>query len=107
MFDGFAAPGVRGNPKARTQWAHDQLLLAAQASKRLGLTAHATFSGALAWPYFYPWPQRPEGLVDEAFAELAKRWRPVLDAFDEARSEEHTSELQSLMRNSYAFFCLK
>src|SRR3546814_18798118 len=25
----------------------------------------------------------------------------------EARSEEHTSELQSLMRNSYAVFCLK
>src|SRR3546814_9182317 len=26
---------------------------------------------------------------------------------DNARSEEHTSELQSLMRNSYAVFCLK
>jgi len=84
MFDGFAAPDVRGNPKARTQWAHDQLLLAARASRRLGLTAHATFSGALAWPYFYPWPQRPEDLVDEAFAELARRWRPVLDAFADA-----------------------
>src|SRR3546814_18591950 len=46
MFAGFAAPGVRGNPKARTQWAHDQPLLAAQASNRPGLTAHATFSGA-------------------------------------------------------------
>src|SRR3546814_1744494 len=28
-------------------------------------------------------------------------------ARSEARSEEHTSELQSLMRNSYAVFCLK
>src|SRR3546814_4251230 len=28
-------------------------------------------------------------------------------AFDNARSEEHTSELQSLMRISYAVFCLK
>src|SRR3546814_6199899 len=28
-------------------------------------------------------------------------------AFDERRSEEHTSELQSLMRISYAVFCLK
>lgn len=84
MFDAFAAPHVRGNPAARTQWAHDQLLLAAKASQRLGLTAHATFSGALAWPYLYPWPQRPAGLVEEAFGELAKRWRPILDAFDEA-----------------------
>ncbi|TYL46967.1 sugar phosphate isomerase/epimerase family protein [Marinomonas sp. IMCC 4694] len=83
-FDGFADPSVRGNPDARQAWAVAQLLLAASASKRLGLTAHATFSGALAWPYFYPWPQRPAGLVEEAFAELGRRWLPILDAFDEA-----------------------
>jgi sugar phosphate isomerase/epimerase len=58
--------------------------LAARASANLGLSAHATFSGALAWPYVYPWPQRPAGLIEEAFAELARRWRPILDAFDEA-----------------------
>lgn len=58
--------------------------LAAKASQRLGLTAHATFSGALLWHTFYPWPQRPAGLVDAGFAELGKRWRPILDAFDEA-----------------------
>src|SRR3546814_10214354 len=28
-------------------------------------------------------------------------------SFGDVRSEEHTSELQSLMRNSYAVFCLK
>lgn len=83
MFDGFAAPEVRGNPKARQDWAVQQLTLAAKASRRLGLTAHATFSGALAWPYVYPWPQRPAGLVEDAFDELAKRWRPILDTFDE------------------------
>ena len=81
-FDGFAAPAVRGNPAARTEWAIDQLKLAAKASHNLGLTAHATFSGALAWPYVYPWPQRPAGLVEAAFDELARRWRPILDAFD-------------------------
>ncbi|MGA1599907.1 MAG: sugar phosphate isomerase/epimerase family protein [bacterium] len=83
-FDGFAAPEVRGNPKARQEWATQQLLLAAKASRNLGLTAHATFSGALAWPYLYPWPQRPAGLVETAFDELAKRWRPILDAFEDA-----------------------
>jgi sugar phosphate isomerase/epimerase len=81
-FDGFADPKVRGNPKARQEWAVDQLMLAAKASKNLGLTEHATFSGALAWPYIYPWPQRPAGLVETAFDELAKRWKPILDAFD-------------------------
>src|SRR3546814_9659963 len=29
------------------------------------------------------------------------------DRFENGRSEEHTSELQSLMRTSYAVFCLK
>ena len=83
-FDGFAAPEVRRNPKARQQWAVAQVLQAASASKHLGLKAHATFSGALAWPYLYPWPQRPQGLIEEAFDELARRWRPILDAFDAA-----------------------
>lgn len=83
-FDGFAAPEVRGNPKARQEWAVEQMMLAAKASKNLGLTDHASFSGALAWPYVYPWPQRPAGLIETAFDELAKRWRPILDAFDDA-----------------------
>jgi len=83
LFDGFAAPHVRGNPAERQAWAVDQVKLAAKASRRLGLNAHATFSGALAWPYVYPWPQRPAGLVEEAFAELARRWRPILDCFEE------------------------
>ena len=84
MFDGFAPPEFRDNPVKRQAWAVDQVRAAAKASQRLGLTAHATFSGALAWPYLYPWPQRPQGLVEEAFAELAKRWLPLLNAFDEA-----------------------
>jgi sugar phosphate isomerase/epimerase len=84
MFDGFAAPEVQGNPSARQEWAVQQLMYAAKASTNLGLTEHATFSGALAWPYFYPWPQRPAGLIEAAFDELAKRWHPILDAFDEA-----------------------
>jgi sugar phosphate isomerase/epimerase len=83
-FDGFAAPESRGNPAARAEWAVDQLKRAARASRNLGLIAHATFSGALAWPYVYPWPQRPAGLIETAFDELARRWRPILDAFDEA-----------------------
>ena len=83
QFDGFAPPEVRGNPAARQEWAVEQVKLAAVASRRLGLTAHASFSGALAWPYFYPWPQRPAGLVEDAFDELARRWRPILDVFDE------------------------
>ena len=84
LFDGFAPAHVRGDPAARQAWAVDQLLRAARASRRLGLAAHVSFSGALAWPYLYPWPQRPAGLVEEAFAELGRRWLPILDAFEDA-----------------------
>jgi len=84
LLDGIAPQAVHGNVKARTVWAVQQLLWAAKASRNLGLDAHATFSGALAWPFFYPWPQRPAGLIEEAFAELAQRWLPILRAFDEA-----------------------
>jgi sugar phosphate isomerase/epimerase len=84
QFDAFAPPEVAGNPKARQEWATQQLLMGAKASRNLKLTAHATFSGALAWPYMYPWPQRPAGLIDEAFGELARRWKPILDAFEES-----------------------
>ena len=61
----------------------EQLTWSAKASRNLGLSAHATFSGALAWPFFYPWPQRPAGLIDEAFKELGARWLPILQQFDE------------------------
>jgi len=84
LFDGFAPASVHNNPKARQEWAVQTLLNAAKASRNLGLTQHATFSGALAWPYLYPFPQRPAGLVEEAFDELARRWTPILNAFDEA-----------------------
>jgi sugar phosphate isomerase/epimerase len=83
-FDGFAPANVHGNAAARQEWAVQQLLFAAKASANLGMKAHVTFSGALAWPFMYPWPQRPAGLVEAAFDELAKRWNPILDAFDAA-----------------------
>src|SRR5688500_13882907 len=82
LFDGFAPEQVRNNPRARTEWAIQQLKWAAQASRNLGLDAHATFSGPLLWPTVYPWPQRPAGLVETGFAELARRWKPILDHFD-------------------------
>lgn len=84
MFDGFAPEQLRGNPKERQAWAVEQMRLVARASANLKLKAHVTFSGALAWPYMYPWPQRPGNLVETAFDELAKRWLPILNAFDAA-----------------------
>lgn len=84
QFDGFAPASVHGNPKARQAWAVEQMRLAAKASRNLGLDASVSFTGALAFPYLYPWPQRPAGLIEEAFAELGRRWKPILDAYEDA-----------------------
>jgi sugar phosphate isomerase/epimerase len=83
LFDAFAPEQYRNNPNARKKWAIQQLKYAAKASQNLGLKAHATFSGALLWPMVYPWPQRPAGLVETGFTELANRWLPILNEFDE------------------------
>lgn len=82
LFDAFAPAELKNNPTARTEWAIQQLKYAAKASSNLGLNAHATFSGSLLWHTFHPWPQRPAGLVEEGFTELAKRWTPILNEFD-------------------------
>ena len=82
-FDAFAPAALHGRPDERQAWAVEQLKLAAKASRRLGLAGSVSFTGALAWPFVYPWPQRPAGLVQESFGELAKRWRPILDVYEE------------------------
>ena len=84
MFAGFGPAELANSPKEQQEWAVQQLKLAAKASQNMGLKSHPTFSGALLWPFLYPWPQRPAGLVETAFKELGQRWRPILDAFDEA-----------------------
>lgn len=83
QFDAFAPAAVHNNPKARQEWAVGQVRAAAKASAHMGLTASVSFSGSLAFPYLYPWPQRPAGLIEEAFDELARRWKPILDVYDE------------------------
>src|SRR3546814_7231823 len=46
------------------------------------------------------------GMTDKALVIGAETFSRILD-WEDRRSEEHTSELQSLMRISYAVFCLK
>ncbi|MEL6677925.1 MAG: sugar phosphate isomerase/epimerase [Pseudomonadota bacterium] len=84
MFEGIAPDRFRGDAAGRQAWAVDQMTKAARVSQRMKLDACVSFTGALAWPYVYPYPQRPAGLIEEAFAELGRRWRPILDAYDAA-----------------------
>src|SRR3546814_9718299 len=54
-------------------------------------------------------PQPKPGSGQEEYDGRAGRYLPAVleGTYDISRSEEHTSELQSLMRISYAVFCLK
>lgn len=83
-FDAFAPTALHGKPTQRQAWAVDQVIKVAKASRNLGLSGAVGFTGALAFPYLYPWPQRPAGLIDEAFSALAQRWTPILDIYDDA-----------------------
>ncbi|MBL1435725.1 MAG: sugar phosphate isomerase/epimerase [Rhodobacteraceae bacterium] len=83
-FDAFAPEALKGKPQARQAWAVDQMLKAAKVSRKLGLDNSVSFTGSLIFPFLYPWPQRPQGLVEEAFAELGRRWTPILDAYEDA-----------------------
>ena len=76
-FEAFYPHGLSGSE--RTAWAADQLAKSIRASANLGIGAIPTFSGALAWHMIYPWPQRPPGVIEAAFEELARRWCPLLD----------------------------
>jgi sugar phosphate isomerase/epimerase len=79
-FSGFHPDGLRG--QARTDWAAGEIRKCIEASANLGLRNVPVLSGGFAWHLLYPWPQRPPGLIDEAFKELAKRWLPLLDLAD-------------------------
>lgn len=78
LFAGFA-PDHLADDIARYTWASEQLKLAIRASHNLRLKAMPSFTGSFLWPYIYPWPQRPAGLVEFAFEQLAERWLPILD----------------------------
>lgn len=77
MFSAFHPKGLSG--QAKTDWASGELRKCVLASNKLGLRNIPVLSGGFAWHMVYPWPQRPVGIIDEAFKELSKRWLPLLD----------------------------
>src|SRR3546814_9426918 len=87
-------------PKDRAAWSRLTRLLS------LGKARGGKGNCWLDWPDVAAWA---EGLVAVLLPDAAdERTRLDLGELREVfRSEEHTSELQSLMRISYAVFCLK
>lgn len=61
-FDVFAPEKVRNNPKARTEWAVQQLKWAAKASEHLGINVHVTFFGSSNVAYDVPLASAAAGI---------------------------------------------
>src|SRR3546814_1910208 len=92
-----SAPGTRCHRNGRRRRFHWSLT----ASVRVWSAGGATLTGQVCYIQIEAWLEH-----------RAEKWEPVFrlkrcDNKSLERSEEHTSELQSLMRTSYAVFCLK
>ena len=81
-LDNFAPPGVKGKPDAIVAWAVEEMKAAAKAARNMGCSVVTCFMGSPVWRYWYSFPQTPESMIDEAFAEIVKRWSPIFDEFD-------------------------
>ena len=82
MFQPFYPEGL--NDRERMEWGTGELEKVIRASANMDMDNIPTLSGGLAWHMAYPWPQRPEGIIEEALAELAGRWLPLLDQAHDA-----------------------
>ena len=72
-FDAFAPAAVQGKPAERAALGGAaDAAVGARPRRTSASRRNVSFPGALAWPYLYPWPQRPAGLIETAFDELAQ-----------------------------------
>src|SRR3546814_1196566 len=87
-------------------WLPDDRVVAVEPGTLPSISAAYTFD---TWEgVLRPWLQTADDLAPQSEAALADFRKGYFEAYFRAwRSEEHTSELQSLMRISYAVFCLK
>lgn len=81
-LDGFAPPAVKGRPEAIVAWATEEMMFAARAAAAMGCTVVTCFMGSPIWRYWYSFPQTSEQMIDDAYAEIVRRWSPIFDEFD-------------------------
>lgn len=72
-----------GDPEGVRQRAADELIETAAAAKRFGVAIVNGFTGSSIWQYLYSFPPVSKAAIDEGYADFARRWTPILDAFQE------------------------
>lgn len=83
QFRGFAPPEYGATCQSLYAYAEDRMRKSIVTAANFGFNRVGAFSGSLLFPYVYPWPQRPAGLVEAGMRELGRRWLPVLNFADE------------------------
>jgi sugar phosphate isomerase/epimerase len=70
-----------GNPEGVRQRAAQNMIDAAKAAKKLGVGVVNGFTGSSIWHMLYSFPPASKEMIDAGFADFAKRFTPILDAF--------------------------
>ena len=86
-----------GDPEGVKQRAAEEMIATAHAAASLGLSVVNGFTGSSIWHLLYSFPPVPPEWIDEGFADFARRWTPILDAFADVgvkfALEVHPSEI--------------
>ncbi len=72
-----------GDPEGVRARAAEEMIRTAQAANTLGVGVVNGFTGSPIWHLLYSFPPVPPKMIDDGFAEAARRWKPILDAFQD------------------------
>jgi sugar phosphate isomerase/epimerase len=72
-----------GDPEGVRQRAAQEMKDTARAAAKLGVNVVNGFTGSSIWHLLYGFPPIPPGMIEEGYADLAARWNPIMDVFDE------------------------
>jgi len=86
-----------GRPDGVQQRAAEEMRNTARAAVRLGVPVVNGFTGSSIWHLVYSFPPVADAMIDDGYRDFADRWRPILDAFRDAKVrfalEVHPTEI--------------
>jgi sugar phosphate isomerase/epimerase len=63
--------------------AAEEMKLTAKVARRLGVDTVVGFTGSKIWQYVAMFPPVSDAVIEEGYADFARRWNPILDVFDD------------------------
>lgn len=73
-----------GDPEGVRTRAAEEMIRTGQAAARLGIKVVNGFTGSSIWHLLYSFPPVSEAMIEAGYEDFARRWTPILDAFEEA-----------------------